>query len=296
MLRLVVLGNSGAVPAPGRVPSCFAIKSGNTFLFDCCEGAQRQMMKYRISYAKVNAIFFSHLHADHILGIFGLIQTMNLHDRTDELLLFGPHGIKELMGTVLSLRYLRPKFPVRIVEVTSSKRVFEDKLIRVSAFKVDHKVEALGYVIEEQPINKFYEKKAKDLGIKGKLFREIQDNGFVKIGRKKIKLEDVTYVKKGKRVVYTGDSLPCSAIERAAKDAELLVHDSTFADDSQSLAKKKYHSTARQAAESARKAKVKALLLTHFSNRYADLSVLLAEAKEVFPNVDIAEAGKEILI
>ncbi len=296
MLRIVVLGTSSAVPTPQRLPSAIAIKTGDTFLFDCGEGCQRQMMKYRISYAKVNSVFFSHLHADHTLGIFGLIQTMNLHGRTEPLHLYGPKGLKEMVGTVLQLKHLRAGFPVEMTEITADKTVYEDKLVKVSAFKVKHGVEAFGYVLEEQPMNKFYEEKAKGMGIQGKLFREIQEKGFVTVGKKKIKLEDVTFVKPGRKIVYSGDTLPTPATVKAAHGAELLIHESTFANADAAMAKEKFHSTAAQAAEIAKKAGASKLLLTHFSNRYTDAGILLKEAKEVFENTELAEEGKELLI
>ncbi len=284
------------MPSPSRLPTCFAVKTGHTFLFDCGEGAQRQMMKYTISYAKVKAIFFSHLHADHILGIFGLVQSLNLAGRKDELLLFGPKGLKEVVGSVLSTRFLRPDFPIRFTEVSSAKKVYEDALVKVSSFKVRHNVDALGYVLEEQPIHKFYEEKAKGLGIRGRLFREIQEKGFVTVNGKKITLEEVTFLKEGKRLVYSGDTLPCSSTEKAAHEADVLIHESTFSETDVKQAKLKFHSTARQAAELAKKAKAKKLVLVHFSNRYSDLQVLLKEAQEVFPETELAEEGKELLI
>lgn len=296
MLRVVFLGSSAAVPSPGRVPSCFAVKTGSTFLFDCGEGAQRQMMKYAISYAKVDNVFLSHLHADHVIGVVGLAQTLNIQERKEPLRFYGPKGTKDFLDTLFSLKPFRFDYDFDVTEVKAAKKVYEDKLVTVSAFPVKHNTPALGYKLEEQQIHKFYEEKARGLGIKGRLFSEITEKGSVVVGRKKIKLEDVTFVKEGKKIVYSGDTTPCASLTRAAKGADLLVHDSTFSDKEKETAAEKFHSTAKQAAETAKKAGAKKLVLTHFSNRYADITPLLEEAREVFAETEAAEEGKEILV
>ncbi len=297
MLRIVFLGNAAAMPTPGSLTSCFALKTGSTFLFDCCEGAQRQMMKYAISYAKVRCIFITHLHADHFLGILGLTQTLNMMGRQEEMMIFGPKGLKQLLGSLFSIKQLRINFPIKIIEIAKAKKkAYEDKLIRVDAFPVKHNTPALGYVIEEQPINKFYEEKARALGIHGRLFSEIQEKGELTINGKRIKLGDVTFPKYGKRVVYTGDTLPAASTLKAAKDADLLIHDATFVDAQKVVAKEKFHSTVKEAAEIARKAMAKRLVLTHFSNRYDDLEPLAREAKAIFQNSECAKPGLEILV
>ncbi|MFH1443461.1 MAG: ribonuclease Z [Candidatus Micrarchaeota archaeon] len=297
MLRIVFLGNSAAMPTPESFTSCFALKTGSTFLFDCCEGAQRQMMQYKISYAKVKCIFVTHLHADHFLGILGLTQTLNMMGRQEEMIIYGPAGTKQLVNSLLSIKQLRINFPLKIIEIPKAKKkVYEDKLIRVDAFSVKHNTPALGYVIEEQPINKFYEEKARGLGIKGRLFSEIQEKGELTLNGKKIKLADVTFPKYGKKVVYTGDTLPTASIHKASKEVDLLIHDATFLDAQKESAKEKFHATVKEAAETAKKAGVKKLVLTHFSNRYDNLELLLKEAKAIFENSDVARPGLEILV
>jgi len=296
MIRLVVLGSSAAMPSPKSVPSSFAIKSGSTFLFDACEGVQRQMMKYGISYSKLKCVFVSHLHADHFLGIFGLVQTMNMQGRKEELIIFGPEGTKETIGKALGIKGLMPNFPVRIEESKRKRKLYSDKLISVSCFPVKHKCKALGFVMEEEPIRKFKEELARSKGISGRLFSEIEEKGFVEINGKRIELDDVTYLKPGKKIVYTGDTIACKEIVKNAKDANLLIHDATFLDSEKDTAKQKWHATAKDAAETAKKANVKSLLLTHFSNRYEKLEPFLEEAKKIFSETAIAEEGKEIMI
>ena len=285
------------MPTPTSNTSSFALKAGSTFLFDCCEGAQQQMMKYQISYAKVKCIFVSHLHADHFLGILGLTQTLNMIGRQEELLIYGPVGTKQFFGDLFSLKQLRLNFPLKIIDIPKAKKkIYEDKLIRVDAFLVKHNAPALGFVIEEQPINKFYEDKARGMGIRGRLFSEIQEKGEITINGKKIKLEDVTFLKYGKKIIYSGDSLPTPAVVKYSKDADLLIHDSTFSDAHKATAKEKFHSTAKECAVMAKKANVKKLVLTHFSNRYEDLEPLRKEAQAVFSATEIAKPGLEILV
>ncbi|MFH1200680.1 MAG: ribonuclease Z [Candidatus Micrarchaeota archaeon] len=296
MLRVVFLGSSAAVPSPGRVPSCFAVKTGSTFLFDCAEGVQRQMMKYTISYAKVDNIFLSHLHADHVIGVAGLTQTLNISERTEPLHFYGPKGTKEFLEGLFSLRPFRFKYPFDVTEVSTARKVFADKLVTVSAFPVKHNTAALGYILQEQPLHKFYEDKARSMGIKGRLFSEITEKGAVTVGGRKILLEDVTFVKEGRKIVYSGDTMPCAALTRAAKGADLLIHDSTFSDKEKEVCAAKFHSTAKQAAQLAKKAGAKKLVITHFSNRYADVTPLIEEARKVFPETDAAQEGKELLV
>ena len=295
MIRLVVLGSSASAPSKDYFPSCFAVKYGPVLMFDCCEGAQKQMMRYGISYSKVKAVFVTHLHADHFLGVFGLAQTMNMNGRTEPLSVFGPKGAKELFETVFSLKHLSVNFPVNVKEVSSGK-IFEEELFEVRPFAVKHAGPAVGYVLEQKPYRRFDEKKAKAAGVKGRLFTDLQEKGKILIGGKTVRHEDVTYIQEGKKIVYTGDTVPCKQIADAAENANLLVHDACFVDADEGLAKDKKHSTSSQAAEAAKKAGAKKLLLTHFSNRYDDRRPLLEEAKKIFPESIMAEEGLELLI
>ena len=303
MIRLVVLGSSASMPSRESVPSCFAVKYDGVFLFDCCEGAQRQMMKYGVSFAQVKCIFLSHLHADHFLGIVGLTQSMNFVGRKDPLYIFGPAGTQKLFETIFYLKELRPEFNIRVFDVgESSKPVFESRLFSVRAFEVEHTGKALGFTLEEKPLRKFDLEKAKKAGVPRHLFTELQNKGSVKIknektGRTKtVKLDQVTFLKPGKKIVYSGDTRPCKTLAHEAKDADLLVHDACFSEEQAKLAEDKKHSTAKQAAELAKKAGAKKLLLTHFSNRYDDRKILLEEAKTIFPESVAAAEGLELMV
>lgn len=296
MIRIVVLGSAAALPSPRHLPSGIAVKFGDVFLFDCGEAAQRQMMKYGVSYSKLRAVFLTHLHADHWIGLIGLTQTLGFFERSEPLLVFGPRGTKRLLESVFSQKELAPSFPIEVKDVEYGV-IFKDKLFSVAAFPVEHKTRALGYSLEEHEKTKFDEAKARSRGIHGRLFSEIMEKGELSINGKKVKLAQVTFKENGKKIVFSGDTAPCAAVAKAAKNANLLVHDACFAEDEIEKAKEKAHSTARQAAEIAKKAKVAKLLLTHFSNRYDDdRSKLVSEAQSVFPESVEAKEGLEILV
>ncbi len=295
MIRVVILGTSGAVPTKEHYTSCFAVKFGGTYAFDCCEGAQRQFMKYGLSYLKLPAVFLSHLHADHFLGLFGLIQTCNLQGRTEPLRVYGPRGLMAFLGPALALKELKPAFPIILEEVNDGS-AYENELFTVTAFRVEHSAPAVGYALQEKPHRRFDMKKAEKAGVRGPLFTQLQEKGSIKIGRKTITLESVTYLAPGKRLVYSGDTVACKAVEKAAKGADLLIHDACFLDADKDAAAEKHHSTAKQAAQTAKKAKAKKLLLTHFSNRYDDRAPLLAEAKAVFAASELAHEGLEVFV
>jgi len=294
MMRLVVLGSGGSMPTRDTLPAGFALKYGGIYLFDCPEAAQVQLLKYGAGFG-INAIFLSHLHADHFLGIFGLTQTMGLLGRKEELLIFGPKGTKSFLSKIFKMPHLKTVFPLKIKDVSSGV-VLKTKLFSVKAFPVKHNCSAVGYAVEEPPSLRFDEPKARKAGIKGRLFSDLQKKGKVKIGSRIVKLKDVTFEQAGKKIVFTGDSMPCEAIVAHSEGADLLVHDSCFAESEKQAATEKFHSTAKQAAESAFKARVKKLLLSHISNRYDDRTVLLKEAKSVFEQSFLAKEGLEIFV
>ncbi len=236
-------------------------------------------MKYSFPYGSIDAIFISHSHLDHFLGVYGLLETFSLTHRTKPLSLFFPD----------KARFKRYSF-LNVKEISDGP-LLETSFFTISAFPVEHEKNSFGFVFQEKDKVKFYEEKAKSLGIKGPLFREIQEKGWVVVNNRKILLEEVSWLKKGKKIVYTGDCIPSSRLLAEAKGADILIHDCTFSNALKEEAEKRKHSTPEMAATVAKKAGVRLLILTHFSPRYKDEKELEKEAKELFPNSIAAHDG-----
>lgn len=292
-MRIVVLGSGGAVPAPDRnLPSIAMRYEGDVYLFDCAEGSQRQMMKFGISYAKVKTIFLSHLHPDHTLGIPGLMYTLKMIQRKEKLTVFGPKGTKRRIESLIG----EGQDFVEIIEIEDvSEWKYEVEDARFTAFNTNHVPNSIGYVFETDVKRRFDKEKCDVLGIKGRAFKTLEQKGEFKTKEGKlIKLEDVTYPKAGKKIVYTGDTTYCDETVKAAKDADLLLHEGSFMEEHRKEADEDKHSTALDAARVAKEAGVKQLVLFHISNRYKDMTLIEDEAKTVFENVKVARDGLEL--
>jgi ribonuclease Z len=288
-LQVYFLGTAGALPTPARNPSCVMVRRGtDTLLFDCGEGAQQQMMRARCGFT-INAIFVSHWHADHFLGIFGLVQTMSFNGRTEPLTIYGPTWVHEFVETVKKVARFNLKFTLDSVEVADGSWVRFDGYT-VTAFGVSHGMPALGYVLEEDPRpGRFDREHAIELGVPpGPLFGKLQRGESIKITKdgteREILPSDVMGTPRpGRKIVYTGDTRPVpQTLAVHAKDADLLIHDATYDESEIKRAAEFYHATARQAGEAAAAANVQTLALTHISSRYTDTSAHMNEAKSVF--------------
>ena len=295
-LKVTFLGTSGTVPSVDRNTSSILLNySGCKILFDCGEGTQRQMMKAKTGF-NLEAIFITHLHTDHFIGIFGLLETMSLNGREKPLSIYSPNS-KFLRKLFREFGYHNLEFPVRVVGLKDGDFVrFEN--FKVLAFKTDHIVESLGYAfIEDERRGKFNVEKAKELGIPpGPLYSKLARGEAVEFGGRIITPDMVLGEKRpGWKVVYTGDTAPVEKLLEIAKNADLLIHDAAFTSDLNDWAKETKHSTARDAAVIAKKANVKKLVLTHISARYSkEPEKLLEEAKQIFENVVVAEDFMEI--
>jgi len=298
MIRLVCLGSSASVPTARHVPSHFAVKYGGVYLFDCAEGCQRQMMKFGVPYGSLSAIFLTHLHADHVLGLPGLLQTLNMAGFQGPLPIFGPPGVKAFCDALFSIPSFRPDFPIDVTEVAADGKTvcLETALFSVCSFPVQHSCKAVGYVLEENEKVKFDEAKAKGMGIKGRMFTEITKKKKLTVDGQLIKLADVTFTQAGKKLVFTGDTQACAATQKAAKGADVLVHDCSFVEAEADKAAETRHATSRQAAQLAKKAGVKKLILTHIGNRYEPREPVLKEALAVFEASELAQEGKEWMV
>ena len=298
-LNLRLLGTSASRPTIERnVSSIALVREGETILFDCGEGTQRQMMRYGVAFSLAD-IFFTHFHADHLIGLIGLTRTMSLQGRTDPLRLWGPRGGARMLRKAEQFGADRLTFTVEIVELEPGARVARAGYAIVP-FAVDHGGSpALGYaLVEEERRGRFNPDLAREMGIpEGPLWGRIHKGEAITLadGRVIPSSALVGQSRRGRRVVITGDTRPCDATVEAAQGADLLVHEATFGDEEAERAVETGHSTAREAATVAARAGVRRLVLTHFSARYSrDPSDLEREAKEVFEHVALGRDGMEI--
>jgi ribonuclease Z len=298
MLSVTFLGTAASIPTIDRNVAALAVqREGEMFLFDCGEGTQRQMMRYGVGFS-FREIFFTHYHADHILGVTGLLRTLGLQDRSQPVTLFGPRGAQRILGAAISLGIERNKFPVEILEIKPG-----DRLVRgeydIVVFETEHRADTLGFALLEHPrLGRFNPQRARNLGIpEGPLWGRLHKGETVTLedGRSFTPADLVGAPRSGRSLVYTGDTRPSLAVVQAAKEADLLIHEATFGGDELARAKETGHSTAAEAARVALEAGARRLVLTHISSRYnRDTSELLAEAKAVFPETVIARDGMTI--
>lgn len=298
-LSLRLLGTSASRPTVERnVASLAVVREGETLLFDCGEGTQRQMMRYGISFGLAD-IFFTHFHADHVIGVIGLMRTMSLQGRSDRLRLWGPRGASRTIKRAEEFGMDRLSFPIEVVELEAGERVTRDEYA-VVAYPVDHRgARALGYaLVEHDRKGRFNPELARELGIpEGPLWGEIHRGRTVTLGDGRT-IEPSVLVgeaRAGRRIVVTGDTRPCDATIEAARGADVLVHESTFGDEEAERAVETGHSTAREAASVAAAAGVGTLVLTHFSARYSrDAGDLGKEARAVFDRTLVGKDGLEL--
>jgi ribonuclease Z len=293
------LGTSASRPTVERNVASLALeREGETLLFDCGEGTQRQMMRYRVSFA-LGDVFFTHFHADHVIGIIGLMRTMALQGREEPLRLWGPRGASRVFRRAEHFGFDRLTFPLEIGELEPEQTIRRPGY-SIVAFAVDHGGSpSLGYALVEEPRKgRFNPDLARELGIpEGPLWGQIHRGLSVTLpdGRTIDPPVLVGPPRAGRKVVITGDTRPCASTVEMARDADLLVHEATFGDEEAERAGETGHSTAREAALVAQQADVRLLALTHFSARYSrDAAELEREAKQVFARVVLAKDGLEL--
>jgi len=281
-LSIFFAGTAGSVPTPRRgLPAILLRAGGERILLDCGEGTQHQLLRSSVGLPDVDAIFITHLHLDHWLGLPGMIKTFDMRDRDRKLELFGPPGLNALFRQVLRPIIGRTGYPLEVVELEQHEEVgFEDFVI--AAFPVNHRVEAYGYAfVEDDRPGRFDVEAARKLGVtEGPDFGRLQRGETVNgITPEQVVGED----RPGRRIVYTGDTAPVQSVEVYAHKADVLIHEATFCEDERGRARETGHSTARQAAQTAKDAKVKLLALTHLSTRYFPREIR-EEAKTIFEN------------
>ena len=285
-LSVVFLGTGGSAPTARRATACVLVRmGGERILFDCGEGSQRQMQR-STGLVQLDEIYLTHYHADHYLGLPGLLKTYDLQSRDRPLRIVGPRGLHGLFS-VLGRIFGKLSYDVELVELAQGDAVRHDGF-EVRCFEVEHRMRALGYaVVEDERPGRFDLEAATRLGVQpGPDFSRLQEGEPVNGSDGLVSPDQVMGApRRGRKVVMSGDTGPCEMTRVAAHEAELLVHDASFADEEIQRAAETGHSTARQAAELAAEAGVKLLTLVHISSRY-DVRDVLAEAREAFPTAE----------
>ena len=298
-VRVVFLGTSGSVPTLKRsLPAVVVEFPRQLLMFDCGENTQRQMMQAKVSFHRKLKIFLTHLHGDHVLGLPGVLQTMALMDRKEPVQVYGPRGIKDFLVCTKETLNFGLTFPVEINEILGAGTLVDEKEYSLNTVKSNHAVESYSYAFAEKPRSgKFYPKKAQELGVPlGELWSKLQSGQEVTLTDGRIiKPSDVMGPHRaGRKIVYTGDTRPFDGFAKFAANADLVIHESTFDDSLAEKAALDGHSTPTEAADEAKAAGARQLVLTHISARYPDANLLLEQARKVFANTLVAEDFMEI--
>jgi ribonuclease Z len=300
--KITILGSSGALPAYGRHPASQLIEIQNrSFLVDCGEGAQMQLMRLQANFHRINHIFISHLHGDHYLGLMGLIFTMHLQRRVNDLHLYSHRGLDEIITSHLRYSRSSPNFKIifHMLEKGVRETIFEDEALTVETIPLSHKIRCSGFLFKEKLKPRRIDK---DKLPQGLLIQQIANlkNGHDVLDP----LGNVLYTnasltfdpKKSRSYAYCSDTVFDEGLVGQLKNIDLLYHEATFMEEEEMKARDTKHSTAKQAARIAKLAEVNRLILGHFSARYKDLTPMLEEAKSIFSNTDLAIEGEEFTI
>ncbi|MEN8704259.1 MAG: ribonuclease Z [Polaribacter sp.] len=298
-ISLTILGCHSATPRINAYPTSQLLEINNRhFLIDCGEGTQRQMRKYKVGFSKIDHIFISHLHGDHFYGLVGLLSTYGILSREKDLHVYGPKGIEEVTLLQLKISKSHAKYKIVFHELSSTKSelIFEDEKVSVKTIPLNHRVYTNGYLFKEK-------EKPKKLHIDNiGNYEEIGKADYLNIkAGKDITLSTGEIVpndeltlppKKALSYAFCSDTMYKPDIVPIIKDVDLLYHEATFLADREDLAKKTKHATSKQAAEIAKAAKAKKLIIGHYSGRYKDISLFQEEAQEIFKNTELAIPGK----
>ncbi|PLT28244.1 ribonuclease Z [Peribacillus deserti] len=297
-MDFVFLGTGAGVPAKGRNVTSIALQlleeRGAVWLFDCGEATQHQILSTPVKPRKIEKIFITHLHGDHIFGLPGFLGSRSFQGGTTELIVYGPKGISEFIHTSLRMSETHLKYPLKVMEIEEGL-IFEDHQFTVEAKLLEHALPTYGFrIIEKDRPGMLKAEKLKEMGISpGPVYRKLKQGETVQLEDGRI-LNGADYLdepQKGRIITILGDTRYCENAAILAQDADYLIHEATFSADEEKMARDYWHSTTRQAALTAKKAGAANLILTHISSRYTGDAVkqLLIEAKEIFFNTIVAE-------
>lgn len=295
MLSVTILGNNSAVPAFNRHPTSQVVtQDGVNYLVDCGEGTQIQMIKYKIRRGKISHIFISHLHGDHYFGLVGLLHTFGLLTHKQELHVFGPAPLQQIIEMQMNVAETQLPYPLHFHTLSGNAVLVDNDKIRISCFKTTHRIECYGFLFEEKEgKRKLLIDKIRKLNIPVSFYTSLQNGlDYITPRGQKIENDSVTAPpEKGKKYAFCADTRYDESLIPIIYGADMIYHETTYLDNMREKAFDRYHSTTRQAAELARKAMVKKLVIGHFSSKYCSLEQFEAEAREVFPNTVLAEEG-----
>jgi len=288
-INITFLGTGAAIPTLKRRHAAILFQYGGDYLlFDCGEGTQLQMEKAKISPMKLSKIFITHWHADHFSGILPMLESLHLSRRKEPLEVYGPEASR-FIDAIIELSYWGIGFEVKAIDIDEEKiieKIVDNEKYEIYSIRVEHSVPTVGYCFKERDHWNVDVKKAKKYGLEGRQLKIIKEKGKIKVGKKIVKLEQIARKREGRKIVYSGDTVPCKQLFEMARGADLLIHDGTFV-ELPSI--ERPHSSATEVARLAKKYKVKKLILTHLSRRYKTNKEVLDAVKPIFKNVVIAE-------
>ena len=300
MLAVTILGNNSALPAFDRHPSAQVITMDeHLFLLDCGEGTQMQMTKYKIRRSKINHVFISHLHGDHYFGLIGLITSMGLLGRLHDLHIYAPSSLKQIFDLQFKVADTQLPFELHFHNLQEDGVIIRDTKFEICAFRVKHRIECWGFSFRQiRPARKVNPEKAREQEIPASFFDRLKwGEDYITREGKVIKNEGVTEpAAKAKSYAYSADTMYNEAIVEKVHGIDLLYHEATYLKDLEDRALRRFHSTTIQAATIAQKAGVHKLLIGHFSSKYEKLEEFEREAREIFPNTDLAIEGVTYMI
>lgn len=295
MLAVTILGNNSAVPAFDRHPTSQVVTlGGENFLVDCGEGTQIQMINYKIRRSKISHIFISHLHGDHYFGLVGLINSFGLLSHQQELHIFGPAPLQEIIEIQMRVAETKLCYPLHFHTISGPATLVDNERIEIRCFPTEHRIECYGFSFrEKKKPRKLILEAVKENNIPLHFYENLKSGeDFITSGGEIIRNEWLTTdAPKGASYAFCADTRYNEGMIEHIRGFDMIYHESTYLDGLRERATERFHSTTKQAATIAKKAGVKKLLLGHFSSKYDTLEEFEAEAKEIFPNTELALEG-----
>jgi ribonuclease Z len=294
--EIIILGNSSAIPAHGRGLSSQVLQHPESnYLIDCGEGTQFKLIENRLRLSKINSIFISHLHVDHILGLPGLLSTLGMQSRSAPLQIFAPPGLTEMLDVIFdhTATYLPFEIKINVVDATKYQLIHQDSHFKVYSLPLDHRSPCSGFKFLEKVKRNIHPDVIRKYRLNYDQINALKSGKDLSLQGVQLKSEECTFIKNEARsYAYLSDTAYKPSLASYVEGVDLLYHESTYTHDLQHLAAERKHSTAHQAAMLAKDARVKRLVIGHFSSRYKNLMPLLEEARKIFPSTFLAEEGK----